>query len=77
MLRLHRRRKPPSVAFTISRSILTLTVRLIDRLAIDSGARRSGALVVRIDIIDVDDQARIRNIDGERRVELMLGGDTM
>lgn len=37
-------------------------------------APATSALVVGVDIIDVDDQAGIRHIDGEGRVEMMLGG---
>jgi hypothetical protein len=65
------------VAFKIARSIFTLTIRLIDRLAVDVGTRRTSALVVCVDIIDVDDQAGIRHIDGEGRVEIMLGGNAV
>jgi hypothetical protein len=58
----------------IACAVFALTVRLIDRLAVDAGARRTSALEVCVDIIDVDDQAGIRHVDGERRVEMMLGG---
>jgi hypothetical protein len=76
-LHVQRRRKPPSVAFKIARSILSLTIRLTDRLAVDSGTRLASVLVVRINIIDVDHQARVRHIDGDRRVEVVLSRDTV
>jgi len=62
------------VAFRIARAILTLTVRLIDRLAVDPGTRRTSPRVVCVDIIDTDDHPGIRHVDGKRRVEMMLGG---
>ena len=65
------------MAFKIAGSIFTLTIRLIDRLAVDVGTRRTSALVVSVDIIDVDDQAGICHIDGEGRVEMMLGGNAV
>ena len=65
------------MAFRIARPIFTLAVRLIDRLAVDAGARGASLLVVRVDVIDLDDQAGICHVDGARRVEMVLGGDTM
>jgi hypothetical protein len=76
-LTLHWCCKPPSVTFQIPRPIFTLTIRLIDRLAVDAGARQTRALVVCVDVIDVDDQAEIRHIHGERRIEMVLSGDAM
>jgi len=70
----HRCRKPPSVTLWITRSIFTLIVRLIDRLAVNSGTGRASALVVCVDIIDANDQARVRHIDTERRIEMMFCG---
>jgi hypothetical protein len=34
-------------------------------------------LVVRVDVIDLDDQAGICHVDAARRVEMVLGGDAM
>jgi hypothetical protein len=65
------------VAFQVPRAIFTLTIRLIDRLAVDVGTRRTRALVVRVDVIDVDDEAGICHIYGERRIEIVLSGDAM
>jgi hypothetical protein len=58
------------VAFQVPRPVFTLTIRLIDGLAVDVGTRRTSALVVRVDVIDVDDQAGICHIYGERRIEM-------
>jgi hypothetical protein len=54
------------VTFQVSRPIFTLTIWLVDRLAVDVGTRRARALVVRVDVVDVDEQAGICHIDGER-----------
>jgi hypothetical protein len=54
------------VSLGISGSIFALAIRLIDRLAVDLGSRRSSAPVMRIHIIDVDDQSRVRDIHRER-----------
>jgi hypothetical protein len=62
MLSAHRCRKPQTVLLGITRSVFTLTVRLIDRRAVDSGACRVCVKVVRVDIVDMDDQARVRHI---------------
>jgi hypothetical protein len=43
------------MTFEVARSIFTLTIRLIDRLAVDARTCRTSALVVRVDIVDVDD----------------------
>jgi hypothetical protein len=63
------------VAFEIARPVFTLTVRLVDRLAVDLSTLSTSALVMCVDIIDVDDQAGIRYIDGARRVEMMRSMD--
>jgi hypothetical protein len=65
------------VTFQVPCPVFTLPIRLIDRLAIDAGTRRPSVLVVRIDVIDEDDQAGIRHIYGERRIEMMLDGVAM
>jgi hypothetical protein len=65
------------VTFQIPRPIFTLTIRLIDRFAVDAGTRGTSALVVRVDVIDLNDQAGICHIDGERRIEMVLRGDAM
>ena len=58
--------------FEIACAILALTVRLIDRLAVDARARRPRVLEVRVDIVNLDDQARIRDVGGKRRLEAMF-----
>ena len=58
------------MSFQVPRPIFTLTIRLIDRLVVDVGTRRTSALVVRVDVIDEDDQPGICHIDGERRIEM-------
>ncbi len=73
-LRVHQRRKPPSVAFQIARSILTLAIRLIHRLAVNSRTSGPSTLVVRIDIIDMHDDAGVCHIRGKWRIEMMLLG---
>jgi hypothetical protein len=65
------------VTFQVPRPVFTLTIRLIDRLAVDAGTRGSSVLVVCIDIVDMDDQAGIRHIDGQGGVEMMLGGNVV
>jgi hypothetical protein len=65
------------VTFQISRAVLTLAVRLIDRLAVDPGTRGTSPLVVRVDVIDMDDEASVGHIDGTWRIELMLCGDAV
>ena len=65
------------MTFEVSCSIFTLTIRLIDRLAVDACTRRPSALVVGVDVIHVDDQARVCHIDGEGRIEMMLSRDSM
>ena len=65
------------MAFRIARPVFTLAVRLIDRLAVDAGTGGARVLVVRVDVIDLDDQAGICHVDAARRVEMMLGGDAM
>jgi len=65
------------VAFKIARAIFSLAIWLIDRFAINMGARRTSALVVRIDIIYVNDETGISHIRGERRIKMMLCGDAV
>lgn len=74
---LHGRCKPPTVAFQIARPIFTLTIWLIDGLAVDPGTCRASTPVVSIDVIHVNHQTRICHIHGERRIELVLGSDAM
>ena len=54
---------------SIPRAVLALPVRLIDRLRIDAGARRASPLVMRIDILHVHEETRIRNIGGPRGIQ--------
>jgi hypothetical protein len=65
------------VSFRIPRAVLTLPVRLIDRWTIDERTSRTGALVVRIHIIHMDDETRIGDINGPRGVESMFRRDAM
>lgn len=76
-LSVHRRREPPAVAFRIARPVFPLAVRLIDRFAVDARTRSAGVLVVRVDIIDLDDQPGICHVYSGGRVEMVLGGDAM
>src|SRR5258708_7804454 len=64
--------KPPSVSFETSRAILALPIWLIDRLRVDDRPRHACAPVVRVDIIDMHDQAGVGNISVQRGVEVML-----
>jgi hypothetical protein len=57
------------MTFRISSTVLALAVRLIDRLAVDPGPFGASTLEVRIDVVDVNHQARIRDIDRPGRVE--------
>lgn len=52
-----RRPEPPAVPLGISRPILAPAVGLIDGRAVDPGSGGTGALVVRIHVVDVDGQA--------------------
>ncbi len=64
--------KPPSVPFKIPSAILALPVRLIDRLRIDERTSRARPLVVRIDIIHMHKETRIRDVRGQRGSEPMF-----
>jgi hypothetical protein len=48
--------------FEIACAILALTVRLIDGFAVDPRARRPRVLEVRVDIVNLDEQAGIRHV---------------
>ena len=48
--------------FRVPRAVLALAIRLVHRLRIDPRTGRSRALVVRIDILHVDEKARVRDI---------------
>jgi hypothetical protein len=54
-----------------------LTVRLIDWLGINARAGSQSALVVCIDIGNMNDKTRVRDIRHERRSELVLCCDAM
>ena len=79
VLALNRRRsgKPPSVSFKIPHAVLALPIRLIDRLRIDERTSRTSPLVVRIDIIHIHEETRIRHISGQRGIESMFRGHAM
>jgi len=61
----------------VSRSILALTVGLIDRLRIDLSTCLARLNVVLINIGDVDNKSRGRDPSSCWRAQLMLTGDTM
>jgi hypothetical protein len=63
------------VTFRVPRAVLTLTVWLIDRLTVDAGPGPTRTVVMRIDIVDVDEQAGMRDGSGQRRLELILRSD--
>jgi hypothetical protein len=60
------------VPFKIPRAILALPIGLIDRLRIDERTRRAGPLVVRIDIVHVHEETRIRDVRGQWGIEAMV-----
>jgi len=47
------------VTFRVARAVLALAVGLVNRLAVDPGARGARALVVCVDIIDMDDETGV------------------
>lgn len=57
--------------FKIPRAILA-PIWLIDRLRIDERTSRSRPLVVRIDIIHMHEQTRVRDVGGQRGTEPMF-----
>jgi hypothetical protein len=73
-LTLNRRRcrKPPPVLLEIPSAILALPIRLIDGLRIDERTGRPRPLAVRIDIIHVHEETRIRDVRGQRGIEPMF-----
>jgi hypothetical protein len=60
------------VPFKIPRAVLALPIWLIDRLRIDERTSRARPLVVRIDIIHIHEEARIRDVRGQRGMEPMF-----
>ena len=58
--------------FRIPRAVLALAVWLIDRLRIDARTGRARPLVVGIDIVDIDEETRMRDVRRLRRIELMF-----
>jgi hypothetical protein len=60
------------VPFEIPRAVLALPIWLIDRLRIDERTSRARPLVVRIDIIDMHEETRIRDVSGQRGSEPMF-----
>jgi hypothetical protein len=65
------------VSFKIPRAVLALPIRLIDGLTIDDRPCRTSPLVMRIDIIHIQEETRIRDIRSQRGTELMFRGDAM
>jgi hypothetical protein len=59
--------------FEIACAILALTVRLIDGLAVDPRARGPRVPEVRVDIVNLDEQPRIRHVGAQRRFKPMFG----
>ena len=55
--------------FEIPRAVLALPVWLIDRLRIDDRASRARPLVVRIDIVHMHEETRVRDVRGQRGIE--------
>ncbi len=78
-LTLNRRRcaEPPSVPFEVPRTVLALPVGLIDGRRIDTRTSRTSPLVVRIDIIHMHEETRVRDVRGQRGTELMFRGHAM
>jgi len=60
------------VPFKITSAILALPIRLIDRLRIDERTSRARPLVVRIDIVHMHEETRIRDVRGQRGSEPMF-----
>jgi hypothetical protein len=52
-----RRPEPPPMPLAVSRPVLPSAVGLVDRRTIDAGPGSAGALVMRVYIVDVHDQA--------------------
>ena len=50
----------------IARTVLALTVRLIDRIGVDVRTGGASAFVVCIDIVDIYDETRVGHIRSER-----------
>jgi hypothetical protein len=69
--------EPPSVPFKISRAVLALSIRLIDWLRIDASTGPSGLLVMRIDVVHVHEETRIRDVSGLRGIEVMFRDHTV
>jgi len=65
------------MSFEIPRAVLALAVGLIDRLRIDERASGASPLVVCIDIRDVQEETRIRHINGQGRIESMFSRHAM
>jgi hypothetical protein len=65
------------MAVEVARAVLALTVRLVDRLAVDPGARSARTRAVRVDVIDLDEQTGVGHVDTARGIEAMLGGDAV
>jgi len=60
------------VPFRIPSAVLALPVWLIDRLRVDDRTSRARPLVVRIDIVHVHEETRIRDVRGQRGSETMF-----
>jgi len=65
------------VTFKIPRAVLALTVRLIDRLRIDARTSRARPFVVCVNIVDMYDETRVRDIRGQGRIESVLRRDAV
>jgi len=58
--------------FEVPRAVLALPVRLIDRWRIDARTSRASPLIVRIDIVHMHEETRIRDVRVQRGAESMF-----
>ena len=63
------------MTFKVTHAVFALAIRLIGRLAVDARACRASVLIVRVDVIDEDDQAGVCHVCSERRLEIVLRSD--
>jgi hypothetical protein len=60
------------VTFTIACPVFALAIRLVDGLTVDVGTCRPSTLIVRVDIIHLNEQAGVGHICCNRRIEMIL-----
>jgi hypothetical protein len=63
------------VAFGVAGGVFALAVGLVDGVGVDAGAGGAGRLIVRVHVIDLDDEAGVGDVGGAGGVEVVLGGD--